>query len=44
MYAPTPKAGRALEEGVRIAQPLAQYGYNVLSVDVSTYDSFCQAT
>lgn len=37
------EAGRTLEEGVRIAQLLEQYGYDVLNVDVGTYDSFCYA-
>ena len=34
------EAGRTLEEGIRIAQALESYGYDVLSVDAGTYDSF----
>ena len=41
------EAGRTLEEGVRIAKLLEQYGYDAMSVDVGIYDSFyyaCQPT
>lgn len=34
------EAGRTLEEGIRIAQMLESYGYDVLSVDTGTYESF----
>lgn len=34
------EAGRTLEEGIKIAQMLESYGYDVLNVDVGTYDSF----
>lgn len=37
------EAGRTLEEGVRIAQLLESYGYDMLSVDAGTYDSFYYA-
>lgn len=37
------EAGRTLEEGVRIAKLLEDYGYDALSVDVGTYDSFYYA-
>lgn len=35
--------GRTLEEGVEIARLLESYGYDVLSVDTGTYDSFYYA-
>lgn len=35
--------GRTIEEGVRIAQLLASWGYDALSVDTGTYDSFYYA-
>ena len=35
-----PEAGRTLEEGIRIARLLESYGYDALSVDAGTYDSF----
>lgn len=35
--------GRTIEEGVRIAQLLESYGYDCLSVDTGTYDSFYYA-
>lgn len=35
--------GRTIEEGVRIAQLLEAYGYDCLSVDTGTYDSFYYA-
>lgn len=41
------EAGRTLEEGIRIAKLLEQYGYDAMSVDVGVYDSFyyaCQPT
>ena len=34
------EAGRTLEEGVRIAEELEKYGYDVLNIDAGTYDSF----
>lgn len=37
------EAGRTLEEGIRIAQLLESYGYDCLSVDTGTYDSFYYA-
>lgn len=37
------EAGRTLEEGVRIANLLELYGYDMLDVDVGTYDSFYHA-
>ena len=37
------EAGRTLEEGIRIARMLEQYGYDALSVDTGTYDSFYYA-
>lgn len=37
------EAGRTLEEGLRIAQLMESYGYDCLSVDVGTYDSFYYA-
>ncbi len=37
------EAGRTLEEGVRIATLLESYGYDCLSVDTGTYDSFYYA-
>lgn len=37
------EAGRTLEEGIRIAQMLENYGYDVLNVDVGMYDSFYHA-
>jgi len=37
------EAGRTLEEGVRIAKLLEDYGYDALNVDVGIYDSFYQA-
>lgn len=39
----TEEAGRTIEEGVRIAQLLESYGYDCLSVDTGTYDSFYYA-
>ncbi|MCI8993417.1 MAG: FAD-dependent oxidoreductase [Eubacterium sp.] len=41
------EAGRTLEEGIRIAKLLEQYGYDAMNVDVGIYDSFyyaCQPT
>jgi len=41
------EAGRTLEEGIRIAKLLEEYGYDAMSVDVGIYDSFyyaCQPT
>lgn len=35
--------GRTIEEGVKIAQMLESYGYDCLSVDTGTYDSFYYA-
>jgi len=35
--------GRTIEEGVKIAQLLESYGYDCLSVDTGTYDSFYYA-
>jgi len=35
--------GRTLDEGVRIAKLLESYGYDCLSVDTGTYDSFYYA-
>ena len=37
------EAGRTLEEGIRIARLLEEYGYDMLNVDVGTYDSFYYA-
>lgn len=37
------EAGRTLEEGVRIAKMLEDFGYDVLNVDAGTYDSFYYA-
>lgn len=37
------EAGRTLEEGIRIAKLLEEYGADALSVDVGTYDSFFHA-
>lgn len=37
------EAGRTLEEGIRIAKLLEQFGYDVLDVDVGMYDSFYYA-
>lgn len=37
------ETGRTLEEGVRIAKLLEEYGYDVLNVDVGMYDSFYYA-
>ena len=37
------EAGRTLEEGIKIAQMLEEYGYDVLNVDVGMYDSFYHA-
>lgn len=37
------EAGRTIEEGVRIAKMLEEYGYDALSTDVGTYDSFYYA-
>lgn len=37
------EAGRTLEEGIRIAVLLEQYGYDALNVDVGMYDSFYHA-
>lgn len=37
------EAGRTLEEGIRIAQLLESYGFDCLSVDTGTYDSFYYA-
>lgn len=37
------EAGRTLEEGVRIAKLLESFGYDGLSVDTGTYDSFYYA-
>ena len=37
------EAGRTLEEGILIAQLLESYGYDCLSVDTGTYDSFYYA-
>ena len=37
------EAGSTLEEGIRIAQLLESYGYDCLSVDTGTYDSFYYA-
>lgn len=34
------EVGRTLEESIEIAKLLEQYGYDALSVDVGTYDSF----
>lgn len=34
------EAGRTLEEGIKIAQMLEGYGYDVLNVDAGMYDSF----
>ena len=34
------EAGRTLEEGIKIARLLEQYGYDVLNVDAGMYDSF----
>lgn len=34
------EAGRTLEEGIKIAQMLESYGYDVLNVDAGMYDSF----
>ena len=37
------EAGRTLEEGIQIAKLLESYGYDCLSVDTGTYDSFYYA-
>lgn len=37
------EAGRTLEEGIQIAKLLEAYGYDCLSVDTGTYDSFYYA-
>ncbi|MBD5559358.1 MAG: FAD-dependent oxidoreductase [Clostridia bacterium] len=37
------EAGRTIEEGVKIAKLLEGYGYDALSTDVGTYDSFYYA-
>ncbi len=37
------EAGRTLEEGIRIAQLLEQYGYDAINADVGIYDSFYYA-
>ncbi|MBR2779779.1 MAG: FAD-dependent oxidoreductase [Firmicutes bacterium] len=37
------EAGRTLEEGIEICKLLESYGYDALSVDVGTYDSFYYA-
>lgn len=37
------EAGRPLEEGIQIAKMLESYGYDCLSVDTGTYDSFYYA-
>ncbi len=37
------EAGRTLEEGIEICRLLESYGYDALSVDVGTYDSFYYA-
>lgn len=37
------EAGRTLEEGIQIARLLEAYGYDCLSVDTGTYDSFYYA-
>jgi len=37
------EAGRTLEEGIKIAKMLEEYGYDVLNVDVGMYDSFYHA-
>lgn len=37
------EAGRTLEEGLRIARLCEEYGYDMLNVDVGTYDSFYHA-
>ena len=37
------EAGRTIEEGIRIAKLLEEYGYDALSTDVGTYDSFYYA-
>ena len=37
------EAGRTLEEGINIAKLLESYGYDCLSVDTGTYDSFYYA-
>ena len=37
------EVGRTLEEGIKIAQLLEKYGYDCLSVDAGTYDSFYYA-
>lgn len=37
------EAGRTLEEAVRIAKLLEEYGYDALNCDVGTYDSFYYA-
>ncbi|MCL1802100.1 MAG: FAD-dependent oxidoreductase [Eubacteriaceae bacterium] len=37
------EAGRTLEEGVKIAQMLESFGYDVLDIDAGVYDSFYYA-
>lgn len=39
----TEEKGRTLDEGIQIAKELETYGYDVLSVDTGTYDSFYYA-